>query len=214
MSAATAAKRALKKSVREVCSRTPLARLLTWHGNRARPQVALTFDDGPDARYTPEVLDILARHGAVATFFLLGRNVESQAELVQHIAGAGHEIGIHGYDHTVRDLAGQTDQTRRLLDRLAIQTDLFRPPGGALLPSAQWWMARQRLRTVMWSYDLHDSMRHEGKASVRTPLAAIGPGDIVLMHDDNPVCTGELPELLAWLADRDLTPVTVSQLLA
>jgi len=214
MSASTSTKRALKRSVREVCSRTPIARLLTWHGSRARPQVALTFDDGPDPEWTPRVLDILAGHGAVATFFLLGRNVDAHPALVQRMADAGHEIGIHGYDHTPRDLPGQTEQTRRLLDELSIRTDLFRPPGGALVPSAQLWMARQRIRTVMWSYDLHDSMRHEGKIDERAPLGTIGPGDIVLMHDDNPVCAAELPELLTVLVERGLTPVTVSQLLS
>jgi len=174
--------------------------------------VALTFDDGPDPEHTSQVLDILGDGGARATFFVLGRNVERHPELVTRIAAEGHEVGIHGYDHTLDDLPGQTTRTQRILRELDIETDLFRPPGGNLLWSTEVWMVRKRMRTVLWSYDLLDSMRHEGKVASRAPLVAVDAGDVVLMHDDNPVCTGELPAILAMLADRTLAPVTVSQL--
>lgn len=212
MSTAALVKRALKKSAREVCSRPPLGQLITWRSTRARKRVALTFDDGPHPTYTPAVLDVLERFEARATFFVLGRQVEAHAELVRRIAGSGHEIGIHGYDHTLEDLPGQTIRTRDILGELGIETDLFRPPGGNLLWATELWMMRNRLRTVLWSYDLLDSMRHEGKVTTRAPLVEIDAGDVVLMHDDNQVCLAELPPMLSMLADRGLTPVTVSEL--
>lgn len=210
---AAAIKRTLKRGARALCSRPPFSRVITWRSTRARNQVALTFDDGPDPEYTPQVLDILDAHRARATFFVLGQHVEGQPELIRRMAGAGHEVGIHGYDHTLGDLPGQTARTCELLADLGVTTDLFRPPGGNLIPGAELWMVRHRYRTVLWSFDLLDSMRHEGKVAERDPLERIGPGDVVLMHDDNPVCTDELPAILDLLDDRGLEPVTVSTLL-
>lgn len=73
-----------------------------------RPAVAITFDDGPDPVHTPRVLNILHRHNAPATFFLVGENISENKLLVKEIAAAGHEIGNHTYSHcSLSTLAGR-----------------------------------------------------------------------------------------------------------
>src|SRR5437763_594870 len=81
--------------------------------------IALTFDDGPHLRGTPAVLDVLAHHDAPATFFLVGEQVEREPALAAEIAAAGHEIGIHGYRHTLllrRSPRAVHDDLRRARD--------------------------------------------------------------------------------------------------
>src|SRR4029079_16058973 len=71
-----------------------------WHGPRDRPQVALTFDDGPHATFTPRVARILAEHGARGTFFCVGSVVECNRDVVRALVAAGHEIANHSYTHS------------------------------------------------------------------------------------------------------------------
>jgi len=107
--------------------------------------VALTFDDGPDPVFTPQVLDVLARHDVKATFFVLGRRADDHPELVRQIVAAGHAVGSHGYSHAILrgvwpgEIATELRQTDAALWRAAgIRTRLFRHPGGlqgAFLPS-------------------------------------------------------------------------------
>ena len=76
------------------------------------------------------------------------------------------------------------------------------------------WLAARGMPAVLWSFDAHDSMRHEGKWSVAPDYDRVRAGDIVLMHDDNPVCVADLPAFIDTLRSRGLEAVTVSELLA
>jgi hypothetical protein len=75
------------------------------------------------------------------------------------------------------------------------------------------WSIRNGLPVVLWSFDLEDSRRHEGKALVRRPLHEIAAGDILLQHDDNPVCPADLPDLIQAASQAHLQPTRVSELL-
>jgi peptidoglycan-N-acetylglucosamine deacetylase len=209
-------KRRLRELVMRASSRPPLSRHLRYRGDRTSARVALTFDDGPDATFTPEVLTILARHGARATFFVLGRQVERHPELLRAIRDAGHELGIHGYDHSSRELGRQARRTREILRNQGVDTRLFRPPRGKLAPRAALELTLSGYRTILWSFDSRDSMRSEGKIADKgagdIDYGALCAGDIVLMHDDNPICVEELGGLLGSLRARALAPVTVGEL--
>lgn len=205
--------RAARGRLEGVFSRRPLSRLITWRAPRSERRVALTFDDGPVDGYTDEVLAILAGAGVRASFFLLGERVAARPAVVGRIAAAGHAIGVHGWDHRKQDLPRQTERTAAALAELGVTTRLFRPPGGYLEPRTQLWLARRGWTTVMWSFDTIDSMRHEGKRQGPIDYRRVAGGDIVLMHDDNPVCTGELPGLLATLGAAGLEPATLDELL-
>lgn len=205
-----------RKRLRELATRAtlrpPLSRLLCFRGARSVGKIALTFDDGPDPEYTAAVLDTLARRDARATFFVLGRQVERHPRLLHRIRDAGHEIGIHGYDHSSRDLGAQARRTRAILRAHGVATRLFRPPRGRLDPRAGARLALAGYRTVLWSFDARDSMRAEGKTRDRIDYARLRPGDIVLLHDDNPVCAGDLDAIIATVRERGLELAPVSEL--
>jgi peptidoglycan/xylan/chitin deacetylase (PgdA/CDA1 family) len=173
--------------------------------------VALTFDDGPRAEFTPAVLDLLRAAGARATFFLEGRRVERHPDLVRRMLAEGHELGNHGYEHNGEPPAAQAARCDEALTRCGAQTRLFRPPKGRIGLRRILWFARRRRRVVLWSFDTHDSMRFEGKWAGPPPdYARVRAGDIVLMHDDNPVCVAELPRLLTALREQRLQATTVT----
>lgn len=155
--------------------------------------VALTFDDGPDPFYTPQVLDVLARYDVKATFFVIGRHVDAHPELIRHIVASGHAVGSHGYSHAI--LRGvwpgeiTTELQRRdvaLYRAAGIQTRLFRHPGGmqgVFLP----FVARAGgWRVVVWSVDSRDYTQPGAEEIVRRVLEAAHPGAIVLLHDGSP----------------------------
>jgi len=178
------------------------------------PKVAITFDDGPNAHTTPRVLDILNEAGVGATFFLLGREIVKCPRIVSRMADAGHEIGVHGFDHKTTNIRAQFLACRRELNKLGVTTSLFRFPAGAMTLTDLLWVARHGCSTVLWSFDARDSMRDEGKWDGPVPdYREVRAGDVILMHDDNPVCVAELPGLIETVRGNGLEPVTVSKLI-
>ncbi len=109
----------------------------------ARPkELALTYDDGPNPAATPQLLEVLAKHGVRATFFLIGRFVREQPVLTREIAAAGHVLGNHTLTHpwlawqsSARIRAELTDCNAALEDTLGTPVRLFRPPHGARRPA-------------------------------------------------------------------------------
>jgi peptidoglycan/xylan/chitin deacetylase (PgdA/CDA1 family) len=203
----------MKQIAIRAAAHRPLRDLVCWKVPGRRGDVALTFDDGPHPRHTPPVLAELARRDVRATFFVLGSAVEKHGGLFREIVDAGHEIGIHGYEHTLVDLPRQVDRTAAILRQAGVQARLFRPPYGRWSAAMLLAMAGRGLTTCLWSFDVDDSRRHEGKVSRRRSFDELRAGDIVLMHDDNPVCAAELPALLDAVSERRLMPVRLSELL-
>jgi peptidoglycan/xylan/chitin deacetylase (PgdA/CDA1 family) len=169
----------------------------------------LTFDDGPDPRYTAGLLDLLRMHGAQATFFLIGRQVERHPQLVERILAEGHRLGNHSYSHprfnglSLAQKMEEIDRTDRLLTAFdGIRHHAVRPPSGAFSLVLTLHLARHRRRLAYWSYDSLDYQHRPADELVermrsRPPRA----GDILLMHDDSECCTRMLGVLLPeWRA--------------
>ncbi|QJC50948.1 polysaccharide deacetylase family protein [Paenibacillus albicereus] len=151
--------------------------------------IALTFDDGPDPDYTPKVLELLARHGARATFFLLGMRAAEQPELAARIAAEGHEIGNHTWHHP--DLTAESEETARreigqaqqLLERLTGRAPaLFRSPYGTFDDRLLRLAEELGLGFCLWSVDTED-WRLPGADALAERISGARPGDIVLLHD-------------------------------
>lgn len=202
-----------KGLAQRLCSAPPLRRVLTWHGPRSSSAFAPTFDDGPNPEFTPSLLELLRAKGARGTFFLLGQRVEEFPELARTIADEGHEIGIHGYDHTSRDLPAQARRTREILRELSVETRLFRPPRGQWTLPMVASMSRMQLSTVLWSLDSHDSRRASGHTALRDETGTVRGGDVLLFHDDNELCLRDLPQVLESAAHQGLVSQHVSTLL-
>jgi peptidoglycan/xylan/chitin deacetylase (PgdA/CDA1 family) len=164
---------------------------VVWKGPEGSRGVALTFDDGPHPDHTAAVLDELKRHGARATFFVLGERAERCPELVRRIAHEGHTIGVHGYLHD-RLLACRTPSTVRAdLERAlriveAITGDrpvLYRPPVGQTNPRIAKVARELGLAIVGWSVRGRDGVATPCEKVVRRITAGLGHGAIVLLHD-------------------------------
>jgi peptidoglycan-N-acetylglucosamine deacetylase len=152
-----------------------------------RPLVALTFDDGPHPETTPQILDVLARHGARATFFLIGRAAQRHPQVVDSIAAGGHAIAHHTLDHV--SLPGLDCRAKRAQiagGAQAIGTRcerLFRPPWGHI-DLATWWTARlHRNQVVAWTHHVTDWIDADAETFAQRLRAALVPGAIILLHD-------------------------------
>ncbi|MEX0731230.1 MAG: polysaccharide deacetylase family protein [Aquisalimonadaceae bacterium] len=152
--------------------------------------VYLTFDDGPDPRWTPRILDILAASGAKATFFAVGQQARRHGVLLRRIAIEGHGVGNHTWSHRHPRFLGSDASRREVRDgRSAIEDTLgerpmlFRPPHGYLNPSMAEEARRSGHTIVLWTLSAVDWGPLGRSRGIARRLARMQAGDIVLMHD-------------------------------
>jgi peptidoglycan-N-acetylglucosamine deacetylase len=162
-----------------------------WHGPRDGRSVALTFDDGPHPDVTPKLLEVLAAHGAVATFFLVGQRAARWPEIAGMIAQAGHRVGSHGYDHrrvwwgSTEHRLEELDRTEEILGAAMAGRKLFRPPYGML--GISWYRAlwRRGYQCAMWNAVGRDWLTRESGPVFARLLKRAVPGRAVLLHECN-----------------------------
>ena len=154
------------------------------------PFVSITFDDGPNPRATPRILDVLRREGVRATFFVLGRHAERWPELVRRAALDGHQLGNHGYFHRklhrrspgyVRD--DLTRGTEQIVRASGVRPRHFRAPHGFRSPWVTPIAASLGQRTVGWSLGVWDSARPGADVIAARTLEGMHAGSILLLHD-------------------------------
>lgn len=183
--------------------------LMTSGPTDAARSLYLTFDDGPHPDHTPALLDLLAEHGAKASFFLVGREVERHDALARRIASEGHTLGNHSYSHprfealTLDEQLEEIERTQRLLTCIDGRSrHAFRPPRGVLTGAMLASLVRRRHRIDYWSYDSLDYSRRPVPELLET-IQRHPPrgGDIILMHDDSEHSLTLLRALIpAWIA--------------
>lgn len=184
-------------------------------------EIALTFDDGPAAGTTTEVLRILAAHRVRATFFLTGRRLagsgvvaEVNRGLARAIVTEGHLVGNHGLDHLPLDRIAPgkhpgpdwvgyqiEESARRIAEATGISPHYFRPPYGKLGPEATAILGARHDELVMWTIDAQDAQEADPQRLARRLIAQIifaGQG-VVLLHDLRPSSVRALSILLDWL---------------
>lgn len=186
------------------------------------PMVALTFDDGPVASITPVVLDILAREGVRATFFLTGAELEGNPEAGRLIAAAGHELGNPSFSHRrmvlvgrafVADEIGRTDRAIRATGYAG--AILFRPPYGKKLWALPAWLAEHDRTTVTWDVAPDGDPATSAEAITAAALAGVRQGSILLLHVMYPGrdrSRAALPLIIQGLRAKGFRFVTVSEL--
>lgn len=165
--------------------------------------VALTFDDGPHPSRTPVILDVLAAHGATATFFVLGAEAAQHPHLVQRIVAEGHALGTHTMSHPdlhkVSATVGMADirAGRDAVEQIAgCSVPLFRPPKGHLTVNIGAQLRRGDWRTWLWSVDAYDWKRDTTALSVQQAAQVASAGDVIVMHDTMPAAVEALPLIL------------------
>ena len=180
--------------------------------------VALTFDDGPDPRWTPKILAILKQHGAVATFCMVSRNVAGQEALVRQLVDAGMRLCDHSHTHD--ELLPERDPERiadevvgagRTLSTAAAgaPVEWFRAPGGNWSTEVAELSAEHGMQPLSWNVDPRDWERPGADAIVAAVQQQIGQqapdGPIVLLHDgggSREQTVEALEKLIPWLAEQ------------
>jgi peptidoglycan/xylan/chitin deacetylase (PgdA/CDA1 family) len=159
-------------------------------GATAGGRVYLTFDDGPDATWTPQILDALAAEGASATFFVVGREAQRRPALLRTIIAAGHEVANHGFAHrhpwTLSAAAGRRevrDGAAAIADATGLAPRFYRPAHGRLRRALAEAAAEGGQRVVGWSLSVLDWGPWASSGRIARRLGRAAPGDIVLMHD-------------------------------
>ncbi|MHB8253570.1 MAG: polysaccharide deacetylase family protein [Acidiferrobacter sp.] len=212
-----------------LCPRCALVGPTLTHVETKRPQVALTFDDGPDPTLTPWVLKTLAQYHAKASFFCIGTKARLHRQAIAAIAHAGHSIENHSDHHPYRfALLGSRRLAREIDDAQTALTDLcglaprfFRAPFGFRNPWLAPLLAARGLCCTAWSHRGLDTMERNPARIYQRLTRNLKPGDILLLHDgrsakdsqNRPVIHTVLPALLQNLHDRGFQAVDLPTLL-
>jgi len=198
---------------------------ITYYVDTAEPVVAFTFDDGPGPRWTPMVLDALDAHNVPATFFMVGRNLETYADLVRGRLGR-HEVANHSWSHpdlAKLDLEDVRRQITRTHETIAAvtgrQTRLLRPPYGHFGGSTILAADSLGYDVVLWSRQMREKVyAKDPSKQVEDIVNSVRPGDIVLAHDvgrrERLVALNNLGAMFTGLRARGFRFVTVSELRA
>lgn len=182
--------------------------------------IYLTFDDGPDAEWTPPILELLAQYGAKATFFMIGQQACREPALARRVLAAGHALGNHTWSHrhpwtlTSRQARQEVrDGSKAIADATGWQPRLFRPPHGRWHPGMVQEARAHGQSTVLWHRTALDWGRLGTATGIQRRLLRTQDDDIVLMHDgmrranrpDHLISV--LPRVLAEFQRRQLTLV-------
>lgn len=153
--------------------------------------IALTFDDGPDPRSTPAILDLLARHDRAATFFVLGKHATDNRPVLRRMVDEGHEVALHGWSHRCvaaippLRVASQLRAARETIEDITgTSVTWYRPPYGVLTTPALCASRALHLTPVLWTAWGRDWERSATPESIaRTVLRTLRPGGTILLHD-------------------------------
>lgn len=221
--AARRAKRSKSLSLSQLLRKYPETIMTKGPRNK---MIALTFDDVPDPRFTPQLLDVLRKYEVKATFFVVGSRAEKHPALVERMIREGHVVGNHSYNHpefgklSVNAFRNQILRTENIISPLAgYKPRLIRPPYGDVSEQQLQWAKRHGYKLINWNVDSLD-WRGLPKAQVRNNiLAHAGKGAIVLQHggggrgSDLRGTIQALPEVISIMRKRGYDFVTVPQML-
>ena len=188
--------------------------------------VALTFDDGPVPEAVSKLLPMLHKHGAKATFFVTGAEIERHPEAAAALVAAGHELGNHSYSHprmvfiSQARVASEVERTDALIRAAGQRGDIhFRPPYGIKAVSLPYFLNKTGRRTVMWSLEPDSGSRIASSSETITKYIIDNskPGEIILLHvmyASRRASLEAVPGILEGLQLQGFQFVTVSELLA
>ena len=181
------------------------------------PVVALTFDDGPSARYTSRLLDGLKKRDVKASFFLLGKNLEGNEEVVRRMHREGHLIGNHTYNHVQLSSLSETKAREEILktnnaiyEITGAYPQYMRPPFGAWKKNLE--LCVEKL-PVFWNIDFMDRKTQDVPAILKIALTQAEDGSIILMHDEYETSVEAALAIVDRLQEKGYRFVTVDYLI-
>lgn len=180
--------------------------------------VAITFDDGPHLKNTDDIVNIFSKYNAHATFFMLGSNVVKYPDVVKRVYDAGHEIGIHTWNH--KELTKlSSDEVKNEVNNTATEIEkitgkrptLVRPPYGSINENVKNSIDNP---LILWNIDSLDWKSRDKEKIVPLVLNDVQDGDIILLHDIHSTTIPAVEEILKYLIENDYQVITVSQMLS
>ena len=188
-----------------------------YYEKKNRKVVALTFDDGPNPATTNQALDTLSKYGIKATFFVLGKNVSGNEEILKRMKADGHVIGNHSWSHPILSQLSLDEAKKQITDTedvltkvLGSSSKLMRPPYGAITDDIR---NSLDLSFIMWDVDSLD-WKNKNEASILTEIQReVKNGSIILMHDIHAETVHALPKVIDYLKGQGYDFVTVPDLL-
>lgn len=199
-----------------------------WRAATSDQKIAITFDDGPQPTYTPQLLDLLDRCGVRATFFLIGEHIRENLDLAQEVARRGHEIGNHTFSHPflvrleddeIRNEIERTDALLRDLD--GADPRFFRPPMGLFSKRVLDVIEQMGYQTVVGDVYPRDPHLPGKNRIVERVLNRVMNGSIIILHDggnsshvDRSQTISAVSELIPQLHERGFEFVRLSELSA
>ncbi len=182
-----------------------------------KKKVAITFDDGPNPQYTPEMLEVLQECDVKATFFLLGEEVEKYPEIVKQIQERGHLIGNHSYKHeqlsklTMEQACEQVNRTNELICEVTgTYPSYVRPPFGDWHEKLD---CQVNMVEVLWDVDTLDWSSQNHADIVNKVLKNVQENDIILMHDGYETSVTAAKEIIETLQKQGYEFVTVDEII-
>lgn len=197
--------------------------LKAFVGNKNETQkiVAITFDDGPNAVFTPDVLSLLEKFEATATFFCIGQNVIRHPELIKEAAEKGHTIANHSFSHsstidfnTTKGWLQEIEKTDAAIEKvLGAAPIIFRPPYGVTTPALARAIKITKHRVVGWNIRPFDTTLKNKKKLVKRITRQIKPGAIILLHDSHDRIPYILEHLLLFLRENNYKTVSINNMM-
>ncbi|WP_232729949.1 polysaccharide deacetylase family protein [Paenibacillus phocaensis] len=189
-------------------------------------QIALTFDDGPDPRFTPQILDVLHRKGVKATFFVVGVRAKKFPGIMQRIHRDGHIIGNHSFSHpnfhnrSVKQFQNEIQRTEKIIQStVGYRPKLIRPPYGEIKEEQLQWAQKNGYTLVNWNVDSQDWKGLDKEKVKSNVIRTAGPGSIILHHSGGGVGSNlngtiqALPEIIDTLQAQGYRFVDLAELL-
>ena len=184
--------------------------------------IAMTFDDGPDAKLTPKLLDLLKERGMKATFFVVGQNAATSPEILKRAIAEGHEIANHSWSHP--DLAKMSNNAvnhelqkteEAIIQATGVKPKLLRPPYGAITKDEREWIHDKfGYKIILWDVDPQDWKYRNATHVESEILKQTRPGSIILSHDIHASTIAAMPATFDRLLAQGYKFVTVSELIA
>lgn len=182
--------------------------------------IALTFDDGPHEK-TIEILDLLSKYSAKATFFCIGKQIEKYPKTVERIIAEGHSIGNHSYSHSnwngffsTQKIVFEIEQTNALITTFTNKKNsLFRPPFGVTNPNIAKAISKTNQITIGWNIRSLDTVIKNENSILERIKKRVHPGSIVLLHDTSAKTVSVLEQLLLFLQSESYQTITIDELL-
>ncbi|QOG03082.1 polysaccharide deacetylase family protein [Flavobacterium sp. MDT1-60] len=183
-------------------------------------KIALTFDDGPSV-FTLQVLDLLKKYDAKATFFCIGKNVEKHPEIIKQIISEGHLVGNHSYNHSkffdfynAATIAEEIQKTDQLLEKFTSKKiNFFRPPYGVTTPSIRRALKLTGHKVIGWNIRSLDGGTKDQNLIFNRIIKRVSPGGIVLLHDTGSHSVLVLEQFLQFLDQNNYKVISVEELL-